>query len=563
MSKIILNEKAKDTLAYVLLSLFLLGVLFVAAIYIKNTQPLPILGFTPELILEYQAGLNFEKYGFLTHLFSVDYSSSPDSLDHPYIYSHQFDLPAVLIGVLLYCKIPLVFIRLFFVLVSLGGVVYLFKVIYLVTRDRFLALLLACLSCLYFNESFVYLEHSTHSFYSIIYFGGFYYLMKYINSEKNLYLYLYSGFLALGLLANTIAVTPLIIATAAYSFFFARRFILKILLCQGILVITFIALMLLRNSIVLGWQFTWQDFLYTLTNRIFSIPSREELSRLYQDNGVVLWGVQESRPGFFLYWLKSPFINMLNIFGLISFLPLAYFLYKSDRFKRQHTKTILQIVLILWGTYFWHFLFMSYGTNYIFVFLDKATYLALIFLVYLSLRYLRRNWYFESKFFFKKRTFSMLLAGFIFGLFFFVAGNVADQFYGNQFKTFLAQYKTIRLNQKYSLVDLNKYTDKSKNQQVAMATNIDGMVAAFFFPGAIVKGGCDLDALNDKNSGKCLSTFNVKNKNPSHQFILYSTTLIPGHTSCDMKCMEEDLKYLKSRYKSISMDIPGFYLFEI
>jgi len=552
-----------NKLSYPILILFLLAVFLVQAVYIKNTQPLPILGFTPELILEYQAGLNFEKYGFLTHLFSIDYSSSPDSFDHPYIYSHQFNLPAILIGVLLYCKLPLVFMRLFFVLISLGGVVYLFKVIDLVTRDRFLALLLACLSCLYFNESFLYLEHSTHSFYSIVYFGGFYYFIKFIKCDKNLYLYLYSGFLALGLLANTIAVTPLIIATAAYSFFFARRCFLKILLFQGGLVFSFIALMMLRNSIVLGWQFAWQDFLYTLTNRIFSIPSREDLSDLYKDNGVVLWGVQDYRLGFFFYWLKAPFINMLNIFGAISFLPLAYLLYKSDRFKRQYIKTILQILLILWGTYFWHFLFMSYGTNYIFVFLDKATYLILIFLIYLSLLYLKRNWYFESKFIFKKRIFSMLLAGFIFGLFFFVAGNVADQFYGNQFKTFLAQYKTIRLNQKYSLVDLSKYTDKSKNQQVAIATNIDGMVAGFFFPGVIVKGGCNLDALNDKNSGKCLSTFNLKNKNPTHQFILYSTTLIPGHTSCDLKCMEADLKYLKSRYKSISMDIPGFYLFQI
>lgn len=563
MFKVILDEKAKDLLAYLLLCLFLSGVFFVAGIYIKNTLPLPILGFTPELILEYQAGLNFERYGFLTHIFSVDYSSSPDSSDHPYIYSHQFDLPAVLIGILLYCKMPLLFIRLGFVLISLAGVVYLFKVIYLVTRDRFLALLLACLSCLYFNESFVYLEHSTHSFYSVIYFGGFYYLIRFVKSDKNLYLYLYGGFLALGLLANTIAVTPLIIATAAYGFIFARRFISKILLCQGALVIAFIALMLLRNSMVLGWQFTLQDFLYTITNRIFSIPSREELSRFYQEKGVVLWGVQESRPGHFLYWLKSPFINILNVFGAISFLPLAFFLYKSDRFRRQHLKKIFKILLILWGTYFWHFLFVSYGTNYIFVFLDKATYLALVFLLYLSLRYLLRNWYFESKFLFKKYAFSMLLAGFIFGLLFFVAGNVADKFYGNQFKFFLNQYKTVRLNQKYTLIDLSKYTDKSKNKPVVVATNIDGMVAAFFFPGAIVKGGCNLDALKDANLGQCLSTFNLKNKNPSHEFILYSTTLIPGHTSCDMKCIEEDLKYLKSKYRLISLDIPGFYLFQI
>ena len=553
----------RKNLIYISFAIFLSIFCITQFIYLNNTQPFPILGFTPELILEYQAGINFEKYGFLKHFLSVDYSASSDPSDHPYIYTHQFDLPAILIGVLLTLNVKLLYIRLFFVVISCIGTVYLFKIIHLLSKNLYLALFIACLSCLYFNESFVYAEHSTHSFYSVIYFGGLYHLINYFKSglKKN-YIY-FCLFTILGLVANIIAVTPLIISSIAFTFIFERKFIWKVVLTQVLLVSFFIALMIFRNAYVFGWISALQDFFYTISNRIFSIPSREELSRWYAENNIVLWGVQETRPGMFWYWVKQPYIYIFNVFGVIPLIPILYLLFKSDRFKRQYLKLVYAFAIIFIGTYSWHILFLSYGSNYIFHFLDKMIYLFLIATIFMAYIYIWRNRNYELKNLITHKRYSAILSGFILGVGFMVSGNLLDNFYAYHYKPWLAKFKTIRDVKQYPQIDLKTYSHSQNNADISVATNIDGTIASFFIENAIVKGGCNIDALLNPGDGNCISTFNIKNKNLPQQFILYSTLLLPGHATCHKECRDEELLLLSKKFKLIPTDLPGIYLFAI
>ena len=169
-----------------LLLIILFGIFVINLIYLRNTAPFPFEGFTPELIFEYTAGQNFYNYGFFKYFLSTDYSASPDLLDHPYIYTHQYDLPAIIIGILLNLSFPLLAIRAFFTLLSLVGVLYLYKVLTYVLKNDYVALFISFIFIILYNESFLFLEHSTHAFYYVCYFGGFYYLLKYLNDNAKI-----------------------------------------------------------------------------------------------------------------------------------------------------------------------------------------------------------------------------------------------------------------------------------------------------------------------------------------------------------------------------------------
>ena len=144
-----------------------------------------------------------------------------------------------------------------------------------------------------------------------------------------------------------------------------------------------------------------------------------------------------------------------------------------------------------------------------------------------------------------------------------VSGNLLDNFYAYHYKPWLAKFKTIRDVKQYPQIDLKTYSHSQNNADISVATNIDGTIASFFIENAIVKGGCNIDALLNPGDGNCISTFNIKNKNLPQQFILYSTLLLPGHATCHKECRDEELLLLSKKFKLIPTDLPGIYLFAI
>ena len=553
---------------YAGLFIFFACIIFLSTIYLKNTRPFPILGFTPELILEYQAGSNFHSYGFFKNLLLVDYSSSPDIGDHPYSYTHQFNIPAILIGILLKIKFSLIEIRLFFVLISLLGIFYLFLLIRSVTKNSLLALLVACLCCIFYDESFVYLEHSTHSFYYLIYFGGLYYLLRYIQSSKNqkLFLLAYLFFLSFGLLANIIAVTPLIFSALVFCFFYCRDKFLKVFIFTSITILTLIGFIFIRNGIVLGFEFAFNDLYLTFSNRVFATPTREELANFYSTNNVVLWGVQFFKPDNMMGWLSVPLKNSFAMLGYTVFIPFAYLLVRSQRFKRYYSDEIVQLTIIFLGSFSWHLLFLSYGTNYTFPFLDKMFFLYFVCVIFITYQYILKYWYFESKFLVQKRIYSLLLFGFIAAYFSLSFAGQAKHFLNYDFKHFIAEYKTIRTNKNIDVIQSNELELLLRGKidgPIVIGTNLDGVIASFFAPGITIIGGCDLSGMLKKTGGKCLSNFNIKNRDARPNVLLYATTLIPGHTSCDALCLQKELQYLNKNFKKIPTGIANFHLFSV
>ena len=536
-----------------IISIPLIILTYLSYIHIISTLPFPAGGFLPEYILEYIGAKNYIDYGFLKNWLILDYSPSPLPEDHPYLYTHQLGLPSLIIAILLKLEFTLTYIRLFFSIISILGLLYFYRILIKTTNDYWISLLLFLVFLSGYNQTFIYLDHFTHAFYYVCFFGGTYSLINYLEAKKNLNLIIYLFYLTLSLVTNILCFFPLLVASIFIAYYFGS--FKKLLGPLLISVVIMLFLILTRNMLYFGPKIAFLDIIYTISNRVTGIPNRFELLDFYRTNGIVLWGVSIINGENFINWIKEILFNplkVINIF-LISFVVINFYFNK--------TKIIFNdfklLVLILISTFSWHIIFLAQGSIYTWPFLNKMVYVIFTGFIYYNVKFILLNQkvFIQSitglnvKKEYKLISILVILACLISFLSF--SKNILN----------LQNYNFKKSESITGIFDENLYS--KENPHPLIYTNLDGVVGSYFLPGAKVVGGCTSLGMIENKIELCPSTF-LRSQVGHGDYVLFGRQFIGGSSDCtDFVCLEAFQKKLDNELEFVAQNKYEIRLYKI
>jgi len=244
-----------------------------------------------EQLQYYQAGRNFAQYGFLTTALLPDLSSGSSPAQHPYVYNHQPPGPQLLIGGLIrlfgerYRLIRLVFAALFVLgvavylrfcdLIELSGVAYA-PLAFLLVRPRTIMHML---------------DHPAYSVFPLIAFLPI--IAVHHHHEANHTRWLWLAVITVFIGSNYLLYGSLLMILSLWTLGGAlrilpirRRELILQLGCAALAVI----LHLLQTVVVMGPRLFAKELAFTVSNRMFGHPTRQELEAFYDALGLVLYG---------------------------------------------------------------------------------------------------------------------------------------------------------------------------------------------------------------------------------------------------------------------------------
>lgn len=268
--------------------------------------------FTPFTLIEeaaytYTSATNYLTYGFFNSGLLQDFSSSPDPLDHPYLYNHMPPGPDLLVAILL--KVSggsYLFTRLALSLCGLlgFGAYYLFCRRMLSRHGLMLAalpiVLLGVWPITQFMERQIYAPFMLLAFMPLVAFD------RYAATGRRAWL---AACCAIALLSSIyIEYSALAGVIFCWIFLFVAR-LLPIRLRELVLVLAMFAagigLHLLQNFLVLGPDIFFEELRLTLSNRLTGIPTQEQMSEFYRSIGVVHHGARAVEVHTILAQLRS------------------------------------------------------------------------------------------------------------------------------------------------------------------------------------------------------------------------------------------------------------------
>jgi len=245
-----------------------------------------------EQLIYYQTARNFVQYGFLNSGFLHDLSTSSNPAHHPYIYSHMPAGPEVFVALLMkmvgerWALIRLVFAVVFFV-----GIAYFLRFVQLVMGRHGLA---GAGYALLFLSPFTVLhaiDHPAYSAFPLFLFFPVIALQRYYATGRVVH---YWMALASVLMASLYAVTlSFILFCVAWSllwFLGLVRLELRHVAAMILVGALGIALHLLQGVWFLGSGVFFEELRITLSNRIFGVPSAQEVIAFYRAHDIVLHG---------------------------------------------------------------------------------------------------------------------------------------------------------------------------------------------------------------------------------------------------------------------------------
>ena len=520
--------------------LTLLGIvvtyLIVADIIILNTQPFLGSGFLIEQLLEFTAGLNFATHGFLSTGFISDYSPYTGDGRIPYLYTHQPNLPAVIIGFLLEIFSDPTYLRLVFAVFSAFGVGAFCLFIKEVTNSPATALLSSLV--LVFGD-LAQLTHASHfvlAFFFISVFGSLYCYTAGQISGRRLYLFGYAVFVGLAALTNTMAITVVVAAQIMLHFWWKpirpsvsrSRFNLT-----GLSVLAAAAAMIIvRNIVGLGFEVAYLDLIYTLNNRIFGTPSVSELMQFYRANDIVLWGVTTFSVSGLFSWIFS---HIRSVISELWFAVLVIVFFSASMPKvifRHASGSLNPFVLIALGLsfYTWHLLFFAQGSIYLSQFFSQIfPSLFTSFVLSVLITYWKHcdgdltPTAAENHISPRQNGRLLLLAAGIFFTTFTILGhslvNLSTMLSGKSYRN-----SNIAVNSLRQLTTIPL--------EGSIWTNIDSNVLNFFLPAERIAGGCGLETLVQGRLGsRCRSTFRLVDDSERPKYIFLAENWVPGYNT--------------------------------
>jgi len=356
-----LSSKIKSYTPIIITIVVLMAILTtVLVLWARTTTPMRSEGAPEEQILNYIPGQNFVLHGFLSRGFLTDYSLDPSPEAPPIYYTHFPPLPNVIIGGLIAIGIDsLPEVRLLMNIIFVLGLLFvvLFFWRHLSPWHGIGVLIFLGLN----NRSVLaYSDHIIYAYWFGLTFLAFWALT--LRSKSDHFLWL--GFTAI-LLISLINYVQLVVTLVALVGFWLIRMpnlTLKRTLTAGAVGLGGVALHILQNLLVLGWDVGIRDLLYTIGNRTIGQPSRDALLEFALENDLVLWGVKELAPvasRFGWLWAEYRYFLIPLLISLAGLGLLAYL-------RRSPTTTYslkLMGVLTVASTA-WHIIFQAHGQAY-------------------------------------------------------------------------------------------------------------------------------------------------------------------------------------------------------
>lgn len=242
-------------------------------------------GVQEEFITEYLMGKNFALKGFSRLYFLPDQSTDFIENSPPLLYTHNPPIPSLLHGLLIKLGLNLLQSRIFYIFISLTGFAFLYLFIANIASVT-AAVFVSVLLIINFNG---FLSFIDHNHYALSFPLLFIYLWAYSAQSPKKYF--------------VIPIIFLISSWTSYMF-------LSFMMILGLLFFIFnkdkklffysisaavagISLHLIQNIIALGPALAWQDLWFTIQNRMYGTPTRQELLSFYQNHNLALWGGQK------------------------------------------------------------------------------------------------------------------------------------------------------------------------------------------------------------------------------------------------------------------------------
>lgn len=267
---------------------------FYAVVYAVEVLTFPLWGpysTYDEQLQYYQAGRNFARYGFTTTAFLPDLSTSARPDEHPYVYNHQPPGPQLLIGTLfrLFGEQYRVIRVLFALLFAAGLACYVLTIRALWDRGvpgAELGLLLVR------PEAIMHaIDHPAYSAVPLCAFFPIVAVIRYRETGRARWL---AAAAAVAFAAsNYLIYGPLFMICALWGVGWLLGVLpmrgRELLLLLG-MVAAGIALHLLQTVVLLGWPLFWRELVAVLGNRVFGVPTRQQLEEFYRAIGLVHYG---------------------------------------------------------------------------------------------------------------------------------------------------------------------------------------------------------------------------------------------------------------------------------
>ncbi len=356
-----LSSKIKSYTPIIITIVVLMAILAtVLILWARTTTPMRAEGAPEEQVLNYIPGQNFVLHGFLSRGFLTDYSLDPSPEAPPIYYTHFPPLPNVIIGGLIAIGIDsLPEVRLLMNIIFVLGLLFvvLFFWRHLSPWHGIGVLIFLGLN----NRSVLaYSDHIVYAYWFGLTFLAFWALTLRSKSDRFLWL----GFTAILLISliNYVQLVVTLVALVGLWLIRMPNLTLKRTLTAGAVGLGGVALHILQNLLVLGWDVGIRDLLYTIGNRIIGQPSRDTLLEFALENDLVLWGVKELAPvasRFGWLWAEYRYFLIPLLISLAGLGLLAYL-------RRSPTATYslkLMGVLTVASTA-WHIIFQAHGQAY-------------------------------------------------------------------------------------------------------------------------------------------------------------------------------------------------------
>ena len=246
---------------------------------------------TDEYLQYYQVARNYNTYGFMSSAMLPDLSTASSAAGHPYLYNHQPPGPQLFIaGLMRIFGENFGVIRVVFAMIFVAGIASFVAFAKLVDRRY----AYAALGIVVLLPPRTILQAVDHPGKSVFAFFAFFPLVAlYRYRETRRHGWLLCAAVVTFVASNYLMYSHLFMILAFWTFGMLLKFLpieRRHLALFFVLVAIGIALHLMQTVVVLGWPVFVREMTATVSNRMFGVPTREELAQFFLTHSLVLYG---------------------------------------------------------------------------------------------------------------------------------------------------------------------------------------------------------------------------------------------------------------------------------
>jgi hypothetical protein len=286
------------------------------------TNGMPRIQDQTESFNSYLAAENLYNHGLWNLRLLEDWATSPDSVAHPYLYTHNPDFPNLYSYVLLRLGITsLPYQNLTAVFILLVGFWYFYKAISAITRSPLAGLIALSIAATDYLGALVMGANLYRSWTWLLFWGTIYHLVAsgqsaetrrgrihFIAAVALYFLTVYYEYGIALLLTSTLFFIKLF---GIYAASWKRH--LTFIFATAIPSFAIHALLVISAIGFVAW---FKDLTMTITNRALGTPTRETLEQFYAEHHLVLWGYPKLSLDALIHFLTRVFPERIEtIFG--------------------------------------------------------------------------------------------------------------------------------------------------------------------------------------------------------------------------------------------------------